>query len=80
MDIKEEVRVKIAELLGMSTERVTDDAALTDPQAGHLPLSLETFLNDADGLVGDSGQPADTFEEGYGIWREAFDEGDAGVW
>jgi len=45
----------------------------------HMPFDAEAIRKSVIELV-DSGAPVpDSFEEGYAIWKEAFDKGEAGV-
>lgn len=44
----------------------------------HLPVSLETLQQSVTTWQQDAPVPGD-YREGYQIWREAFDQGDAGI-
>lgn len=48
-------------------------------EVGHMPFSEEALAESAVKIVREKGELPD-FEEGYKIWREAFDAGEAGVY
>ena len=50
------------------------------PEVGHTPIAETAFNADGTGeLVMDGVTPTDGFADGYQTWRDAFDEGNAGV-
>jgi hypothetical protein len=45
----------------------------------HFPVSEETLKKSAVKLVRDGVEPNSNYLDGYGVWKEAFDRGEAGV-
>jgi hypothetical protein len=79
-------RVEESEALGEIVHVQVTDVAMASPSAPdgiarivhHLPFSGEALRASLVELEGSARVPA-SYEEGYGIWREAFDAGEAGV-
>ena len=49
------------------------------PNVAHLPVLEDALKSSNLRLVKDNVQPGCRFESGYALWREKFDQGDAGV-
>lgn len=79
------VRVESHPKLGNIVHIALRDLKLRKPSgdfidtAGHLPFAEEAISKSADKLLKEKAELPD-YEEGYGIWREAFDAGRAGVY
>ena len=56
------------------------DKEMASRAAAHLPFSLATFERSIRKMHGTGNAVADSFEDGYHMWRDAFDAGKAGVW
>ena len=79
------VRVESHPKLGNIVHIALRDLKLRKPggdfieQAGHLPFAEEAINKSAVKLLKEKAELPD-YEEGYGLWREAFDAGRAGVY
>lgn len=58
--------------------RNTSDAIHYHPSIGHLPLSKEALLHSVTTLISED-NPLPDFNEGYTMWREAFDNNKGGI-
>lgn len=56
----------------------TNDAIHYHPSIGHLPLSKEALLHSVTTLISED-NPLPDFNEGYTMWREAFDNNKGGI-
>lgn len=64
-------------VLSVSLVPVDEARELGWPNVDHCPVSQASFTGGE--FVMDDVSPAMGFDEGYGVWREAFDAGNAGV-